>query len=132
MQDVQTLIEKRCHLGRYGLTWPQYRPLLVTANGTASMLGELAEGINCTRGNLTGVANRLERAGWLVRQRNRGDGRVVTLRLTAKGERILTIHSELMTDLASLVNVWNAGERAVLASNLGRLATNSAPLAQAG
>jgi DNA-binding MarR family transcriptional regulator len=134
IQAVQGMIEKRCHRflsTRYGITFPQYRLLLATAKGNASTLGELAEDVNCTRGNLTGVTDRLERDGWLVRERNRDDRRVITLRLTAKGERIRSIQAELVEDLASLANVWTKEEREALSALLQRVVTNS-PLAQAG
>lgn len=135
VQDIQAMIEKRCHRflsGRYGLTWPQYRLLMAAASGQASTLGELAEDVNCSRGNLTGVTDRLERDGWLARERDSDDRRVVTLRLTTKGEGIRDIHTELMASLAGLINVWSAEERAVLASLLGRLAADNEQFAEAG
>lgn len=135
IQDVQAIIEKRCHRflsNRHGLTWPQYRLLMAAASGQASTLGELAEDVHCSRGNLTGVTDRLQRDGWLTRERHRDDRRVVTLRLTAKGERIRAIHSELLADLAAFANVWTVEERTVLTALLGRFAAAGAQFAQAG
>lgn len=133
IQVVQALIEKRCHrfLTRHGLTFPQYRLLLAAASGNASTLGELAEVINCSRGNLTGVTDRLERDGWLARDRDKDDRRVVNLRLTPKGEQIHTIQAELLAHLAGLANVWTAEERETLGALLRRLATDR-NFAQAG
>lgn len=69
-------------LGEFGLTWPQFEALrLVRDMGGQVSLGQIADQIGCSRGNLTGVFDRLERDGWIKRVRSKEDRRVVQARL---------------------------------------------------
>lgn len=124
LQTISALVEKRCHrfLSReYGLTMPQYMLLLAAMYGEATTLGGLADRLNCSRGNLTGVADRLERDGWLVRERSTQDRRVVNIRLTEKGTRVWEIRDALARELAELAKVWTPEERVMLHRSLEKL-----------
>lgn len=117
LQTISALVEKRCHrfLSReYGLTMPQYMLLLAATYGDSTTLGGLADQLNCSRGNLTGVADRLERDGWLVRERSTEDRRVVNIRLTDKGAQVWEIRSALAREMADLARVWTSEEREML------------------
>lgn len=127
LQTISDLVEKRCHrfLSRhYGLTMPQYSLLLAAMYGDATTLGGLADELNCSRGNLTGVADRLERDGWLVRERSAEDRRVVNIRLTEKGTKVWEIKRELAKEMAELAKVWTAEERIALVRSLERIYTD--------
>lgn len=135
LQDINTLVEKRCHrflVRRFGLTMPQYRLLMAAAEGKAETLGALADDLSCSRGNLTGVVDRLERDGWVTRDRDRDDRRVVRCFLTQKGQGIGDIHRALMEEVNSMAKVWTTEEQQLLHSLLTRLRHNQASLAQAG
>ncbi len=124
LQTISALVEKRCHRflsRRYGLTMPQYMLLLAAMYGDATTLGGLADELNCSRGNLTGVADRLERDGWLVRERSTEDRRVVNIRLTEKGTRVWEIKRELAKELQEVAKVWNLDERNLLYRCLEKL-----------
>lgn len=124
LQTIADLVEKRCHrfLSRkYGLTMPQYHLLLAAMYGDATTLGSLADELNCSRGNLTGVADRLERDGWLVRERSTEDRRVVNIRLTDKGTKVWEIKREVAKELAEMAKIWSPDERALLLRTLERL-----------
>ncbi len=124
LQTIADLVEKRCHrfLSRkYGLTMPQYHLLLAAMYGDATTLGSLADELNCSRGNLTGVADRLERDGWLVRERSTEDRRVVNIRLTEKGTRVWEIKKEVAKELAEIAKIWTPEERAVLLRAMEKL-----------
>lgn len=124
MQTIADLVEKRCHRflsRRYSLTMPQYMLLLAAMYGDATTLGGLADELNCSRGNLTGVADRLERDGWLVRERSTEDRRVVNIRLTEKGAKVWEIKQELAKELADIAKIWSAEERLALLKALERL-----------
>lgn len=79
---VERQIEQQLE-GRFGLTYPQYATLeaLHRLGGNAS-LGRIAMDLQCSRGNLTGVVDRLERMGWIERQRSTEDRRVIYIRCT--------------------------------------------------
>ena len=68
------------------LTAPQYGVLRRLGDSGPQTLGTLALDMGVTPGNLTGVVDRLESAGWLERARQE-DRRFVQLRLTPQGER---------------------------------------------
>lgn len=124
LQTIADLVEKRCHrfLSRkYGLTMPQYQLLLAAVYGDATTLGSLADELNCSRGNLTGVADRLERDGWLVRERSTEDRRVVNIRLTDKGNRVWEIKKELTKEMAEIAKIWSPDERTIMMRSLERL-----------
>jgi DNA-binding MarR family transcriptional regulator len=124
LQTIADLVEKRCHrflTRRYGLTMPQYHLLLAAVYGDATTLGSLADELNCSRGNLTGVADRLERDGWLVRERSTEDRRVVNIRLTEKGTKVWEIKKELAKEMAEIAKIWSPDERAIMLRSLERL-----------
>lgn len=124
LQTIAALVEKRCHrflTRNYGLTMPQYMLLLAAMYGDATTLGGLADELNCSRGNLTGVADRLERDGWLVRERSTEDRRVVNIRLTEKGTKVWEIKAELAKELQELAKVWSDTERVSLHKALEKI-----------
>lgn len=124
LQTISDLVEKRCHrfLSRkYGLTMPQYQLLLAAMYGDATTLGSLADELNCSRGNLTGVADRLERDGWLVRERSTEDRRVVNIRLTDKGTKVWEIKREVAKELAEIAKIWSPDERAIMLRSIEKL-----------
>jgi DNA-binding MarR family transcriptional regulator len=100
---------------------PQYQLLLAAMGGDATTLGSLADELNCSRGNLTGVADRLERDGWLVRERSTEDRRVVNIRLTEKGKEVLAIKQEMAKELQEIARIWSPDERSVMMRSLERL-----------
>lgn len=124
LQTIADLVEKRCHrfLSRkYGLTMPQYHLLLAAMYGDATTLGSLADELNCSRGNLTGVADRLERDGWLQRERSTEDRRVVNIRLTDKGRKVLDIKRELAKEMVEMAKIWTPEERTIILRAMERL-----------
>ncbi|MGE5675943.1 MAG: MarR family winged helix-turn-helix transcriptional regulator [Mycobacterium leprae] len=109
IQLIADLIAKRCDRflnNRYGLTMPQYLVLLAARNGRDVTLGGLSDELHCSRGNVTGIVDRLERDEWLKRERSKDDRRVIWVRLTEKGNRVTEIERELVRELATLSKVW--------------------------
>lgn len=106
---------------RYGLTTPQYQLLLAAATGREMTLGGLSQSLNCSRGNVTGIVDRLERDGWIVRERSQEDRRVIAVKLTAKGEQIGVIADELSLQLQGLLADWSPEQRHRLQHLLSRV-----------
>ncbi|HLN61821.1 MAG TPA: MarR family transcriptional regulator [Symbiobacteriaceae bacterium] len=124
IQLISDLIEKRCDRflsSRYGLTTPQFQLLLAATQSQDVTLGGLSEQLNCSRGNVTGIVDRLERDQWLQRERSTDDRRVITVRLTEKGDQVAEIQQHLATELATLSRVWDHGQRETLSEMLLRL-----------
>jgi DNA-binding MarR family transcriptional regulator len=81
-------------LGRFfeeqGITGAQFGVLrcLSDAGADGLMLSELSRDLMVTCGNITGVVDRLEQAGYLRRERLPDDRRVVMARLTDEGKEL--------------------------------------------
>jgi MarR family transcriptional regulator, organic hydroperoxide resistance regulator len=69
-----------------GLTYPQYLVMLVLWDRGSCPVKEIAVALHLDYGTLTPLLKRLETAGYLRRQRRRGDERTVDIVLTAAGE----------------------------------------------
>lgn len=124
IQIISDLVEKRCDRflsARYGLTMPQYQLLLAATENQDVTLGGLSEQLNCSRGNVTGIVDRLERDEWLMRERSTDDRRVITVRLSEKGMRVKEIEKELSEELASLSQIWDSQQRTALSGLLERM-----------
>lgn len=81
-------------LAKYGLTPSQYNALCILAeNGGTLNVGELAARMGCSRGNLTGVTDRLERDGWITRDRCADDRRMVAVRLLDVADRLAKVRA---------------------------------------
>jgi DNA-binding MarR family transcriptional regulator len=106
---------------QYGLTTPQYQLLLAAASDREMTLGGLSQSLSCSRGNVTGIVDRLERDGWIMRERSQEDRRVIAVRLTEKGEQIGTIAAELSVQLQDLLADWEPEQRHQLQRLLSRV-----------
>ncbi len=74
-------------LGRGGVNLPQYNTLsILQVHGNVKM-GELAHLLGVTMGAATNLADKLVNTGYISRQRDDHDRRVVRVTLTAKGRR---------------------------------------------
>ncbi len=74
-----------CKVAEYDLTAPQFGVLEALLHLGPLSLGELAEKLLVTGGNVTYVMDRLEAQGLVVRERSGDDRRVVRAHLTSKG-----------------------------------------------
>ncbi|MCC2668035.1 MAG: transcriptional regulator, MarR family [Armatimonadetes bacterium] len=91
-----------------GITGAQFGVLrcLSDAGAEGLMLSELSRNLMVTCGNTTGVVDRLEHAGYLLRERQADDRRVVVARLTAEGA---ALYQELMPAYQELVRSMLSG-----------------------
>ncbi len=74
-----------CKVAEYDLTAPQFGVLEALFHLGPLSLGDLAEKLLVTGGNVTYVMDRLEDQGLVVRERSGDDRRVVRAHLTTKG-----------------------------------------------
>jgi MarR family 2-MHQ and catechol resistance regulon transcriptional repressor len=104
---------------RYGLTQAQFAVLEVLHHKGPQPLCSIGEKLLVTSGNITFVADQLEKSGWLRRQRSTTDRRVTIARLTPKGEslmeRCFPQHAACIEDAA---RVLTPREQAALANLL--------------
>ena len=71
-----------------GLTVPQADVIFSLGNTDGMTLGEIGEKTLITKGTLTGIVDRLEDKGLVVREACDTDRRCTIARLTAEGERV--------------------------------------------
>ncbi|HVU03795.1 MAG TPA: MarR family transcriptional regulator [Polyangiaceae bacterium] len=73
---------------QYGLTGSQLLVLKMLEPVSELSLSALSEGIRAKNSTVTGIIDRMERDGVVVRKRSDEDRRVVNLTLTAKGKKL--------------------------------------------
>ena len=78
----------RAPLGQVGLTYPQYLAMVVLWQRGNCTVKQLADTLLLDSSTLTPLLKRLEAAGWVHRNRDRQDERVVWIGLTAAGQAL--------------------------------------------
>lgn len=114
-----------------GLTAPQLHAVLWIGREGSLTMGEVAQRIGVTEKTITGIVDRLERAGFVRRARDEADRRVVRVRLTPTGART---HRRLDREFAAKLTTFFEllGPRdarqlfAILERLISRLASSSA------
>lgn len=77
-------------LSTYGITGPQLWALKIISSTPGLSLSELSKTMYLHPSTVTGVVDRLENKGFVVRDRASRDRRVIKLRLTEKGQELAT------------------------------------------
>jgi DNA-binding MarR family transcriptional regulator len=107
------------HLGMSAAEW---RCLGLVAEHGPSTAGRLAQMSGFTTGAITGIADRLERAGYVRRERHPEDRRSVIIKplLRAKEveDQVAPILQSLMARMAVVTSHYSAGELAAIAAFL--------------
>lgn len=123
--------------GRFGvlmLLWRSCQPRAAKLLGAEDCAGprtpaELAEAAGVTRATMTGLIDTLERDGYVVREPDTSDRRMLSVRLTAKGEQFL---QEFLPGhfriVASVMNTLSETERKTLVSLLVKVQQHAASL----
>jgi MarR family 2-MHQ and catechol resistance regulon transcriptional repressor len=106
---------------RYGLTQAQFAVLEVLYHKGPMPLCSIGEKLLVTSGNITFVADQLEKSGLVRRQRSTEDRRVTIARLTPKGEALMERHfPEHASVIAKAAGVLSPRDQASLARLLKR------------
>ncbi|MFT4307058.1 MAG: MarR family transcriptional regulator [Microbacterium sp.] len=123
-------------LAPWGLTYPQYLVLVELWDLGPRTVRELGDDLALDSGTLSPLLRRMADAGLVVRSRDRSDGRVVSVRLTDRGEglreELAGVPQEFgrclgltLDDARQLLDVLRRLTGTAQASNL----TDAAPLA---
>ena len=94
-QEIQKTLKKE------HLTLPQLDILVCLGRTEGLTLGEIGERLMVTGGNITGVMDRLEKSGYVYRDRDKTDRRIVRAKLTTDG---FLLHKEI---LPIFTKKWN-------------------------
>jgi DNA-binding MarR family transcriptional regulator len=109
--------------GRYGLTGPQLAVIKMLEPVGKLSLSELSALIRARNSTVTGIIDRMEREGWVVRRRSDHDRRVINIELTPKGQKLASgISVEPVQIFRQVLSELSARDRAELGRILNRLA----------
>jgi DNA-binding MarR family transcriptional regulator len=81
-----------------GLTWPQLATLRAAERLGACSIGALARAVHLGQPTITGIVQRLERAGYVQRSPHAQDGRSVNITITPTGRNLLKDAPSLLQD----------------------------------
>lgn len=115
-------INSRSLVKRVGLTGPQLTILLEVSNSGEVSVGEVAKAISLSQGTVTGIIERLENRGLVVRRRSEFDRRRVLVKTTAAGQQLLDTAPPLMQEVfVERFNNLQEWEQTMILSSLQRL-----------
>lgn len=81
-----------------GLTWPQLATLRAAERAGCCVISALARDLHLGQATVTGIIQRLEKAGYVERTRHQRDGRSVTVTVTPQGREVLKSAPSLLQD----------------------------------
>jgi DNA-binding MarR family transcriptional regulator len=81
-----------------GLTWPQLATLRTADELGPCSITSLARAVHLGQATLTGIVQRLERAGYIQRSPHETDGRSVRISVTSAGREVLSRAPSLLQD----------------------------------
>lgn len=108
----------------YGLTFAQYNVLRIldaTLNGK-NTITNVSRIMLVSGANMTGVAKRLEKSGFLIRRGDANDERITLLEITPKGRQSLkNIREEKDENLRNYMKSFSADEKEEMLSRLKQI-----------
>ncbi|MBZ4416091.1 MarR family transcriptional regulator [Myxococcus sp. RHSTA-1-4] len=103
-------------------TPPQVHALLWLGQDGALTMGDLARRLGVTEKTVTGVVDRLEREGYLMRERSASDRRVVHCRLTPEGQATWQkLDRSMNQGMSQFLGILDASDRKALFRILEKL-----------
>jgi MarR family 2-MHQ and catechol resistance regulon transcriptional repressor len=124
-------IFKRTHttiFRNYGLSFPQYNVLRVldSSRNGRNKISQISRIMLVPGANMTGIAKRLERDGFLMRKSDAKDERVTILEITPKGRRTLkNIEREKDRSISTLLKGFSRADKAELLAKIKQLIRNN-------
>ncbi|MFI3209476.1 MAG: MarR family transcriptional regulator [Peptostreptococcaceae bacterium] len=85
-------IEESCLKDIDDLTMTEIHTIEAIGIEEKRAMGEIATNLRITVGTLTSAVNRLLQKGYVIREKDKNDKRVVLISLTEKGEEVFRIH----------------------------------------
>ena len=111
----------------FGLSFPQYNVLRVldASKKNQSKMSDVSRVMLVPSANITGLAKRLEQAGFIIKKPDPKDERVTILEITPKGKRTLkNIEAEKDQRLESMLKNLSKGEKLDLLDKIKRILKN--------
>jgi len=117
---------------KYDLSFPQYNILRVldASDDGQSRITEVSRIMLVSGANLTGLAKRLEKSGFILRKSDPKDERVTLLQVTSKGKTVLAeIEASRDELLENMLQGFSAEEKKTIYNMVKRLLRNTRRLA---
>lgn len=124
LRRVMAAMRGRFHgvLREHGLTFPQWILLKDLRRNGRMSVSEIAETLDVSSANVTGIVDRLETAEFAERSRSPDDKRVVFVHITEKGrQKTDEVVGRADGAIASMFEGWSKEELAQLRASLARL-----------
>jgi DNA-binding MarR family transcriptional regulator len=118
--------------GKYDLSFPQYNILRVldAADDGQTRITEVSRIMLVSGANMTGLAKRLEKNGFILRKSDPRDERVTLLQIAAKGKTVLAkIEASRDELLENMLQGFSPEEKKTIYSMVRRLLRNTRRLA---
>lgn len=100
---VRRFVKERDKISVEGVSLPGLLILKTIERKGEQRLGDLAEVLDFTSGAVTALCDKLEAAGFAVRQRSRTDRRSIALNITERGRKMLLRNQEVGTCIIDLL-----------------------------
>jgi len=130
-------IFRRNHSGifrNYGLTFPQYNVLRVleaSSRNGRNKISDVSRIMLVPGANITGIAKRLEKDGFIIKKSDAADERVTILEITPKGKRTLkNIVKEKDERLGLMLKDLSKNQKLELLGKVKRILKNGMPKKQ--
>jgi DNA-binding MarR family transcriptional regulator len=91
-------LHSRHLVDRFHLTGPQLATLRAARKLGDPKIGDLARAVHLSQPTVSGILNRLEQGGLVLRERSEEDRRTVVIHVTAEGSRILDAAPSLLQE----------------------------------
>ena len=109
-------------ISQFGLTGPQLIVLNEIVRRKKAPTGEIAQQVSLSQGTLTSILDRLEKNGYVARERSTSDRRKVLVSPTEKAEKIIESKPSLLQErFAKRFELLPEWEQAMLVSSLTRV-----------
>ena len=122
---IESSIRRRLQQ-EFSLTLPRFDLLAQLERDDGLKMSELSRRLMVTSGNITGIADQLERDGWLTRESVTGDRRATRLMLTPAGRKrfaaVAAVHESWIVEL---MGALDRAEQHELQRLLGQLKKGS-------
>jgi DNA-binding MarR family transcriptional regulator len=111
------------HAGKpFNLRPVEYTVLTLIAENPGGSLARLARALSVTPPNITAIVDRVEAKGLIVRKASEEDRRAQVLHVTAKGAEVVRKATQKIVEAESATLPLTAGEQAILAELLHKVA----------
>ncbi len=102
------------YLKPLGLTYTQYIALMVLWEKESVNVGQLGEQLHLDAGTLTPLLKRLEKAGYVTRERSKEDERITIVSITPEGNALKEACKDIPFKIASDCSCMNKEDAAQL------------------